>query len=132
MGDYESSAQVIAGEQVLFEYLSDVSNLPKYFARMTRAEHVGEEEIATEAVVNGRTESGTAWLRVDYDRKHLDWGSEGPSNYSGQLDVTGDTRQSTVTVRVHTERVGDGDPQVQQGLEQTLAQIKQLVEANPG
>jgi hypothetical protein len=131
MGDYESSTQVKVGEQVLFEYLSDVSNLPKYFARMTKAEQTGQGEIATEAEVNGQIVQGTAWLRADYDRKHLDWGSEGPSNYSGQLDVEGDTRQSTVTVRLHTERVGDDDPQVKAGLEDTLEQIKQLVEVNP-
>src|SRR4051812_3632133 len=121
MADFTRSSQVIAGEQVLFEYLSDVSNLPKYFARMTSAEWTGPEEIATSAEVNGVTREGTAWFRVDYDRKHIDWGSEGESNYSGQLDVTGDTRQATVTVRLHTERVGDGDLQVTQAIEETLA-----------
>ena len=131
MGDFSSSTQVIAGEQVLFEYLSDVSNLPKYFARMRSATMSGPEEVDTEAEVNGQTVRGQAWFRVDYDRLHLEWGSEGESRYSGQLDVEGDTRQSTVTVRLHTERVDDGDPQVTQGIEQTLAQIKQLTEANP-
>jgi hypothetical protein len=29
MGDFESSGQVAVGEQVLFSYLTDVSNLPK-------------------------------------------------------------------------------------------------------
>jgi hypothetical protein len=131
MGDFSSSTQVKAGEQVLFEYLSDVSNLPKYFARMKSATMSGPEEVDTEAEVNGQTVRGQAWFRVDYDAKHLEWGSEGESRYSGQLDVEGDTRQSTVTVRLHTERVGDGDGQVRDGIEQTLAQIKQLAEANP-
>jgi hypothetical protein len=128
MGDFESSTQVVAGEQVLFEYLSDVSNLPKYFARMKKAERTGPEEVDTEAEVNGRTVGGHAWFRVDQERKHIEWGSEGESGYAGQLDVTGDTNQSTVTVRLHTERVGDGDQQVVQGIDETLAQIKQLVE----
>src|SRR4051812_29140011 len=131
MGDFSSSTQVIAGEQVLFEYLSNVSNLPKYFARMKSATMSGPEEVDTEAEVNGQTVRGQAWFRVDHDRKHLEWGSEGESHYSGQLDVEGDTRQSTVTFRMRTERVGDDDPQVTQGIEDTLAQIKQLVEANP-
>jgi hypothetical protein len=131
MGDFESSTQVAAGEQVLFEYLSDVSNLPKYFARMKKAERTGPEEVDTEAEVNGQTVGGHAWFRVDQERKHIEWGSEGESGYAGQLDVTGDDRQSTVTVRLHTERVGDGDQQVVQGLDQTLAQIKQLVEVGP-
>jgi hypothetical protein len=108
-----------------------VSNLPKYFARMKSATMSGPQEVDTEAEVSGQTVRGQAWFRVDYDSKHLEWGSEGESHYSGQLDVDGDTRQSTVTVRLHTERVGDGDPQVTQGIEDTLTQIKQLVEVNP-
>jgi hypothetical protein len=131
MGDYESSTQVIAGEQVLFEYLSNVSNLPKYFTQMTRAEQTGPQEVETEAEVDGVTRAGRAWLQVDHARQHLEWGSEGDSSYSGQLDVTGDTRQSTVTVRLHTERVGDEDPRVLQGLQDSLAAIKRLVEVGP-
>lgn len=130
MGNFESSGQVSAGEQVLFEYLSDVSNLPKYFAKMKRAELTGPEEVDTAAEVNGETREGKAWFRVDQDRKHIEWGSEGESHYSGKLDITGDQSTSTVTVSLHTERTEGGDPQVQQGLEETIARIKELVEAS--
>jgi hypothetical protein len=130
MGGFESSGQVAAGEQVLFSYLSDVSNLPKYFARMKRAELTGPEEVDTAADVNGETREGKAWFKVDEDRKHIEWGSEGESNYAGRLDITGNSSQSTVTVTLHTERVESGDPQVQQGLEETIARIKELVEAS--
>lgn len=58
MGDFSSSTQVKVGEQVLFEYLSDVSNLPKYFARMKSATMSGPEEVDTEAEVNGQTVRG--------------------------------------------------------------------------
>jgi uncharacterized membrane protein len=132
MGDFTSSTQVAAGEQELFDYLSDVSNLPRYFARMKSAELTGPEEVDTEAEVNGQTVQGKAWFRVDQERKHIEWGSEGESHYSGQIDVTGDTGQSTVTFRMHTERVGDGDEQVTSGIDDTLAQIKQLVEGGSG
>lgn len=128
MGDFSGSTQVVAGEQVLFDYLSDVGNLPKYFARMKSATMSGPEEVDTEAEVDGRTVRGQAWFRVDRDRKHIEWGSEGDSRYSGKLDVTGDTRQSTVTFSMHTERADDGDARVTQGIEDTLGQIKHLVE----
>jgi hypothetical protein len=131
MGDFESSTQVKVGEQVLLEYLSDVSNLPKYFAMMKKAERTGPEEVETSADVNGVHREGRAWFRVDHERKHIEWGSEGDSGYSGQVDLDGDTRQSTVTVRLHTERVGNGDPTVEQGIETTLAKVKELVEVNP-
>ncbi len=129
MGDFESSGQVAVGEQVLFSYLSDVSNLPKYFARMKRAELTGPEEVDTAADVNGETREGKAWFKVDEGRKHIEWGSEGESNYAGRLDVTGDSSQSSVTVTLHTERVESGDPQVQQGLDETIGRIRELVEA---
>ena len=131
MGDFESSSQVTVGEQVLFEYLSDVSNLPKYFAKMQRAERTGPEEVETAADVNGVTREGRASFKVDQDRKQIQWASEGDSGYSGVLDVTGDGRQSTVTVRLHTERVEDGDESVPQALDETLAKIKELVEVAP-
>jgi hypothetical protein len=130
MGDFESSGHVTVDQQVLFDYLSDVSNLPKYFAKMKRAELTGPEEVDTAADVNGETREGKAWFRVDQDRKHIEWGSEGESNYAGKLDVTGDESQSTVTVSLHTERAEGGDPQVQQGLEETVARIKELLEAS--
>lgn len=131
MGDFRSSSQVGAGEQALFDYLSDVSNLPQYFARMKRADRTGPEEVDTTAEVNGQTVGGKAWFRVDDERKHIEWGSEGDSGYTGQLDVTGDDQQSTVTFSMHTERVPDGDQQVVQGIDETLAKIKELVEAQP-
>jgi hypothetical protein len=55
--------------------------------------------------------------------------SEGPGNYHGYLDVTGDAGTSTVTVFLHTERHDPGD--IDQGISQTLETVKRLVEAGP-
>jgi uncharacterized protein YndB with AHSA1/START domain len=38
MGDFQASTTVDADANALFDYLSQVSNLPRYFARMTSAE----------------------------------------------------------------------------------------------
>jgi hypothetical protein len=57
------------------------------------------------------------------------WGSEGPDNYHGSLDVTGDGATTSVTVFLHTERHDSGD--IDRGIAGTLAEIKQLVEAGP-
>ena len=57
------------------------------------------------------------------------WGSEGPSRYSGEMEVTEADGGSEVVVRLHTEHV-DGE-QIDRGLTETLAHIKQNVEELP-
>lgn len=129
MGDYQKDQVVDAPAQQLFDYLADVRNLPRYFSSMTSAEPAEGEAVHVVAVVHGTRREGEAWFRVDHDRKHLEWGSEGDSGYRGSLDVTGDEERSTVTVSLHTERVESGE--LDDGLATTLATIRQLVEAGP-
>ena len=45
MSDYERSTTVEAEADALFDYLSDVGNLPRYFSRMTEAEPAGGEAV---------------------------------------------------------------------------------------
>lgn len=127
MGDYSGTTTVSASEADLFDYLSDVGNLPRYFARMTSAAPGDGQEVRTTArMPDGTQVQGDAWFRVDQAAKHIDWGSEGPSDYAGRLDVTADGDGSTVTVYLHTTR-GEGR-EVQDGIDETLAKIKELVE----
>jgi len=53
---------------------------------------------------------------------------EGDSGYRGDLDVRGDGRSFTVTVRGHTERVES--PELEEGIAGTLASINRLVETD--
>ncbi len=129
MGDYQRSQDVDAPADQLFGYLSEVGNLPRYFTAMTSAEPAQGDAVHVTADLNGTTEEGEAWFRVDRERRHLDWGSEGPNDYHGYLDVTGDGRSSTVTVFLHTEQHDSAD--IDRGVAETLATIKRLVEAGP-
>src|SRR3954469_26029854 len=93
MEDYERSTTVDAPADDLFEYLSKVENLPRYFDRMTSARNLPGDEVEVEAKVergdrgsppgvNGeRTFGGHAWVRIDADNRTLTWGSEGPHDY---------------------------------------------------
>ena len=75
MGTYESTTTVTAAPDELFSYLSDVHNLPEYFAAMKSAERAGAahgdapagaEAVHSVAVVNGQRAEGEArglpWL----------------------------------------------------------------------
>lgn len=134
MPSYEQSTEVHAKADALFAYLSDIGNLPNYMESMTSAESAGGEKIRTTAEVdvdhNGTTEKveGEAWFRVDDAAKSLSWGSEGPNDYHGELEVTGVGDTSTVSVTIHTEHDEEGNDIVE-GLKGTLANIKRLVEA---
>ena len=126
MGDFEKSGLVHAPAQQLFDFLSDVRNLPRYLARMTSAEPAGEG-VHVEAVgPGGRHEAGDAWFRVDDATRRIAWGSEGVTDYRGELEVSGDDAASTVSLRLHTGFEG-GDTDAD--LEGALANIQRLVES---
>ena len=133
MGDYEHTATIATDADTLFHYLSDVHNLPDYFTAMREAEPTGEhthggEEVHVVAEVEGKERAGDAWFVVEDDRRALRWGSEGPNSYQGELEVSPAGQGSEVAVRLHTERA-DG-PGIREGLEQTLASIKQHFEGS--
>ena len=127
MGDYRKSQDVDTPAGQLFAYLSGISHLPRYFPAMTSAEPAGKDAVRVVANLNGTTREGEAWFRVDRERRHLEWGSEGPNDYHGSLDVDGDGSTSSVVVFLHTERHDSGG--IEQGIADTLAAVKRLVEA---
>ena len=129
MADFRATTTVNATESSLFDYLSRVENLPRYFARMTSATPGDGEEVHTTARMPDGTEvEGRAWFRADTEARRIEWGSEGANDYHGSLEVTGTSAGSRVEVRVHTSRVSDGDPDIGDALDTTLATVKRLVE----
>jgi uncharacterized membrane protein len=129
MADFKASVTVHAAEGALFDYLADVANLPRYFVRMTSATPGDGEEVHTAArLPDGQEVAGDAWFRTDPAAGRIEWGSEGPNSYHGSLEITDAAGNADVELRVHTTRVADGDSEVQQGVDETLANIKRLVE----
>ena len=127
MASHERTMSISASATALFDYLSEVRNLPKYFPRMISAEPGDGEAVQTSGrMPDGRTVEGEAWFRVSETAQRIEWGSEGPSEYHGWLEVSGDAQASTVQVAINTTRTADGE--VDQDLEETLANIKRLVE----
>ena len=140
MADYERTTTVDARPDDLFEYLSKVENLPQYMDRMTSAKNLPGDEVAVEAKVEPqdvggssseeeKTVGGEAWFTIDADHMKLAWGAEGPHDYSGELEVAPDGAASQVTVRLHTTHDAPG---IEDGIEQTLANIQRLAGADGG
>lgn len=134
MADFEQTTEVDASAEALFDYLSDVRHLPAYFDGMTSAEPAAGEAVRTTARIDPdgegeREVEGEAWFRVDEDEQTLAWGSEGPNDYRGELEVSGSGDGSTVTVRLHTVHAGaDAHDGIDEGLRTSLANVKHLVE----
>lgn len=129
MGDFTGSTTVDVPPAALFDYLSEVSNLPHYFTRMTSAQRGDGQEVHTTAKMpDGKEVEGDAWFTVDNQAQRIEWGSEGPNDYHGYVDVTPSGDGSSVEVHLHTTRVEDGDSQVDDGIRETLTNIKQQAE----
>lgn len=126
MAEFTGTTDVATDPDALFDYLAEVSNLPRYFSRITSARAGDGEEVHTTATLaDGQEVEGTAWFRVDTSSKRVEWGSEGPSSYHGSLQVRAAGDGSEVEVHVHTTRVPEGDQEVQDGVAETLANIKE-------
>lgn len=152
MGDYERSTVVDVDRDRLFEYLSRIDNLPQYMDRLTEAHSLAGDRVSVEARIepgdvgsdgtgsngsNGSADGGTpertvhgeAVFRIDADNRVLHWGSEGPHDYSGELQVTQEDGGSRVTVKLHT--LHDDADGILSGIEDTLANIQRIATANP-
>jgi hypothetical protein len=133
MGTYEQSIAVAVSPSRLYAYLADVDNLPEYMPRITQAHAVDDgDAVDVTARIHPEGEEpqivrGEAWLRVREDGRSLEWGSQGPNDYHGELQVDpGDDGGSTLRVRLHTERT-EGD-QVDAALREVVDEVKELVE----
>ena len=72
MADFTSTTTVDASPDDLFAFLSDVGNLPRYFARMKTAESAGGNAVRTSAELpDGSHVEGEAWFEVDRNALHV-------------------------------------------------------------
>lgn len=132
MPEYTDSIDIAVAPGLLFDYLADVSNLPRYMPRLTAVEEIGDgavEVTACPMIEPGKQVEvkGRAWTRVDKPGRMFSWGSVGGRNgYKGTFDVDPQDSGSRLIVRITSER-GDADA-VRAGLQDTMSAIKRIVE----
>lgn len=144
MAEYESSLPISASPDTVFDFVSDIANLPKYLPTTHHAEAQGPGRVRVQGEAAGQKYDSDGWFRPDPTEQRLEWGSDGESRYSGWLEIEGDGSQSLVTVhlsfaprpdqaeRFEEQGDGDGDATIQQGLQASLLSIKNLVEGTGG
>jgi ribosome-associated toxin RatA of RatAB toxin-antitoxin module len=136
MPEYQRSITIDATPDELFDFLSQVENLPRYFSRLTEAHPAtGDEVHVTAKVPPEATENGSeetvqsyATFSIDADNRSVSWGTENEHHYRGELQVQPAGEGASVAVTLHTE---DASDVINAGIDETLQNIKELVASSP-
>lgn len=131
MTTYSRSHHVDVPADRVYDLVSDVSRLPRYFPQMRSATPTDGDQIHTTAVVDvgdgqGPQEvSGEAWFRTDAAARTVTWGAPGPNDYQGSMTVeeSGD-QASTVVLEIRTE---SAHPGIDGDIDATLQRLTQAV-----
>ena len=141
--DYEETTTIQASPQEVYDFVSDVSNLPKYLPTTKSAQQQSSERVRVQGEAEGHQYDSDGYFRTNGANERLTWGAD-EDYYSGWLDINsqGDN-SSEVTVHITFTGgppAGQGDPpgdeqsrgpddgEVQEGLVKALESIKNFVE----
>lgn len=139
--EYERSRLIQVTPDAVFDYISDVNNLPTYLPTLQHAEPQGEDRVRLDVKVQGQEHSADGYLRVDDAKRRLEWGSD-PNDYSGWMTVSDEDGRSRVIVHLsfadrsgYPERIEASSSQpdpIDQGLKASLDSIKNILEGRGG
>ena len=143
MPDYEHSLTVEASPDAVFDFVSDVANLPKYLPTTHSAEAQPGGRVRVQGEAGGRAYDSDGYFRVDKPNYRLEWGSDGENRYLGWLEIDGMDDECEVTVHLtfqpkpeQSERMdaqtGDRDQTITDGLVAALESIRNNVEGRGG
>src|SRR5690349_8011913 len=87
MAEYESSIVVEAAPDAVFQFVSDVRNLPKYLPTTHNAESQGEDRVRVQGKAAGHLYDSDGYFRVSPAAKKMEWGSDGERRYKGCMEI---------------------------------------------
>ncbi len=138
--EFERALTMNAAPQRIFDFVSDVRNLPRYLPTLSNAQMQGSERVQVQGEVRGRKYDADGFLRKDPGTMRLEWGAE-EGYYSGWMQVKGqgtDRAQVTVHLTFKGEMPGAAskdrptDAQIEDGMQKSLQSIKNLIEGKGG
>ena len=146
MGEYERSITINASRQLIEDFVSNVSNLPKYLPTTKSAQPQQGERVRVQGQApNGHQYDADGYFRIDRNTHRMEWGSDGENNYSGWLEFNGPDGSTPTQVTVHltidpppqvskemAKQAGSQDNAIEDGLEKSLQSIKNYVEGTGG
>lgn len=144
--EFEQSITVAAPADGIFDFISDVKNVPQYLPTVKSAQPQQGERIRTQGQAGDRSYDSDGHFRVDKQARRIEWGSDGENDYRGWLEVQGDSgSQSQVKVHIHyaprpeiLQRMVERSPDhsfesvMKEGITKTLESIKRICEGKGG
>lgn len=143
--EYRGSRKIQASPEEVYEFVSDVRNLPKYLPTTKRAEPQGPERVEVEGNAHGHSYHADGMFKKDAQNHRLEWGSDGEIRYSGHLEVM---PAGNGMSEVRVELRFDPDPQrasndgmhgkapsnhqIQEGIDKALESISNFIEGKGG
>jgi ribosome-associated toxin RatA of RatAB toxin-antitoxin module len=144
MKEFERSETVNASSDRVFDFLSDINNLPQYLPTVRNARQESADRIRVQGEAAGRQYDSTGYFRADRQNQRMEWGSDSESGYRGWLQVS-EVDDDSCEVTVHLafdpqnkalwemdERAGDHERVVNEGIENALQSIKRICEGRGG
>ena len=141
--DYEETTTIQASPQEVYDFVSDVSNLPKYLPTTKSAQPQSGERVRVQGEAEGHQYDSDGYFRTNGANERLTWGAD-EDYYSGWLDIKDQGGEgSEVTVHItftggppagkgdppgEGQERGPSDSDVQEGLVKALESIKNFVE----
>ena len=139
-GQFEQSMTIHAAPDAIFDFVSDVSNLPKYLPTTKHAESQGSDRVVVEGGGDDFHYRADGFLRPNRDNYTMEWGAD-ERYYSGQLEIKphGDNA-SNVRVRLSFRGAPPGAPegqgpsaeQINDGIHKSLESIENHVTGKGG
>lgn len=138
-GEYKESLTVSASVDQVFDFISDIGNLPKYLPTTKGAQSQGENRVRVQGEADGHRYDSDGYLRCDRDARRMEWGAD-EGYYSGWMQLEERSEQTEVTVSISLRGKPPGAPEgsgptpdeVREGLRASLASIQNQVEGDGG
>lgn len=145
MSEYEHTITVNSRPQQVFDFVSDVNNLPKYLPTVKNAMPQGKDRVRVQGEAAGHQYDSDGYFNVYKSRQRMEWGSDGENHYRGWLEVKDSEAGASAAVTVHLsfeprpdiaekydQQSGDRHRTIQEGLNNALQSIKNLSEGTGG
>ncbi len=99
MPDFEQTLRLRSSAHLVYDFIADVRNMPRYLPTTRHAESRGDGRVRVEGDVHGRHYDSEGFLRRMADRNRIEWGAD-EGDYRGWIEAR-DRGDDQVDVIVH-------------------------------
>jgi hypothetical protein len=129
MSDFGASVLINVPAEEVFDFASKPEHMPYYLEAVYFAEPLGDGRIRIIGSIKGHDFEAEGWFDVDQHHLMMRWGTDGKVSYVGHLTVT-PMDAFTSKAEVHLICSGAARQGMQDALDRTMANIKQICEDN--